>query len=46
MFDESVADLNHCCFDEDDGSITRITNPEMMYFSLNGGECRSCNGIP
>ena len=38
MIDGSVTYLNHCCFDEGDGSVIQVTNPGIIYFSLNGGE--------
>ena len=44
-FNAMPGDINGCCYDENmDGNFTRIASPDMMYFSLNGGECRSCDG--
>ena len=43
LFDNSEEfNINHCCLD---GRIAiRRFNLDMLSFTLNGGECRSCDG--
>ena len=42
LFVSSSDNENHCCYD---GDITDPRpNPEMLSFTLNGGECRRCDG--
>ena len=40
LFDSSTDNVNHCCYD---GDVTNPRdNPNNIYFSLDGGECRPC----
>ena len=41
LFDTSIFDINHCCYDA--SLSTPRTNIEALYFTLNGGGCRSCD---
>ena len=44
LFTGVAEEINHCCYDVDGstGAITQIADPANTYFSLAGGECRSC----
>ena len=41
LFDSSRGNDNLCCYNED---FQARPNPEMLSFTLNGGECRRCDG--
>ena len=38
---DSVGSNNYCCYDE---NVSPRPNPEMLSFTLNGGECKRCDG--
>ena len=41
LFNSSMGNINHCCYDVE---FNARPNPEMLSFTLNGGECRRCDG--
>ena len=42
LFVSSMSNDNHCCYGDD--TMEPRPNPEMLSFTLNGGECRRCDG--
>jgi len=47
LFTGAAQEINHCCYNmgvdpDGDGIPEQVADPANTYFSLAGGECRSC----